>query len=212
MTDDDAMPDRFSKLHCNDLAENRVAADLGSFERERLRWLLTRLKISRAQQNQIARTHQTATGRFELRFSTFNEVFPTFPFVLGASKLQNLVVPHGPDKSFTTPANYAVHRDAYSTEPARFKKFHWVPFAKAFRDFYETVTSEARVRKVCLVFPRKGFREGMCIHNDDTETYWEEGLCWVYKIPKTGNKLFIQPFNNLVDAIHANGRGWRVPR
>jgi hypothetical protein len=48
----------------------------------------------------------------------------------------------------------------------------------------------------------------MCIHNDESEQFWVDGLSWVYKFGN-GRRLYVSPFQNLIDAIYDHGRGWR---
>jgi hypothetical protein len=178
-----------------------------NFEHERLKFLLGRLKLGN-RTNELMQLYQEQTGERSLRFAAFNQLFPTFPFVLGAHTLCNLTVPWGKKN---TGSDYAVHRDDQSTEPARFKKFGWVPFVLAYQEFYSSVVTDGELRRVCLIYPRKGFLHGMCIHNDQSEEFWPSGLAWVYKFNDGGRdrRLFVMPFQSLVEAIYAGGRGWK---
>ena len=126
-----------------------------------------------------------------LKFQVFNETFSTFPMVLGISRL----------------GGKHVHRDTNATEPARFRKFSRVPFVEAYSQFYDENYSKQDLRNLGLVFPRKGFKQGMIIHNDESEVFWTSGLCWVYK-SKKGQRLYVQPFNDLLAGIKAS-RLWQ---
>ncbi len=205
--EDPKLRNRFNQMHSGGANRAARAADEAlTFEQERLRFLLGKLKLKYAQKD-IAKDWENHCGRYELRFAAFNNRFPTFPFLLGANTLRDLALPYG--KARRTPFDYAVHTDPYSTEPSRFKQFQWVPYVVAYKEFYELVAAKAETRKIAMVFPRKGFLHGMVIHNDDTEQYWTHGLCQVYKFPDRGTKLFMLPFQNLIEGVYSNGHGWR---
>jgi hypothetical protein len=179
------------------------------FEHERVKFTLQQLKLGH-QTRQVGKIWADAHGgKFELRFAAFNELFPTFPFLMGASRLRGIQIVKNNRVVRTTPHDYHVHRDPASAEPSRFKDFAGVPFRAAYEQFFNSVGIGDDPRDVCLVFPRKGFLHGMCIHNNQSEQYWTEGLCWVYKSPKTSVRLYVQPFKHFIEAIHGNGRGWK---
>ena len=178
------------------------------FENERVKFVMNRLGLS-AQLREIGRIWEDRCGRFEYRFAAFNEVFPSFPFLLGSSVLRGVEVIKNGRIVHTTPQDYAVHRDTRSVVPSCFKDFAGVPFVAAYATLSDQLAGDAAARSICLVFRRHGFLHGMCVHDDQSEQYWSEGLSWVYKIPKTGKRLYVQPFQHLIDDIHNNGRGWR---
>ena len=165
------------------------AIDAGRFEGALVRHTLKRLGLSHAERR-VRNLWHASTGDYYLKFSAFNTEFPSFPFLIGSTRL-----------------DVQVHLDKQSTEPARFKKFGAVPFVQAYEEFYADVSAEAATRRVALVVPRRGFRYGLVIHNDEDETHWERGLCWVFKGKK--HRLYVQPYANLLDAIYSDGRGWR---
>lgn len=163
--------------------------DAGRFETGLVRHTLKRLSLPKHAERQIRDRWKEEHGERYLKFAAFNVVFPTFPFLLGSQRL-----------------DVHIHKDPKSTEPARFKKFTQVPFVKAYDEFYQDVAEEAATRSVALVVPRRGFKYGIVVHNDDSEMYWERGSCWVYKGEK--RRLYVQPYADLLDAIHRNGHGW----
>ncbi len=219
---DDAAPqlppagNRFNELIGGGQTEDeKLGRALAKFEAARLRWLLARFKMMPHAARSLAQRNHERSGRWALTFDAFNELYDSFPFVLGASLLRRLVMPwpSKTDAPRRTEAFYHLHRDPYSTEPARFKKFSWVPFVVAYQQFIATLPADVvRRRKVALLFPRRGFKEGMVIHNDDAERYWEHGLCWVYKVPEQKERLYVQPLSALVESIYRGGHGWRPPR
>jgi len=213
MSDDAPRKNWFSERMKGQNAQGRLDHELLQFEAERLKWLLQRFGLKK-RMHQVIRRYHADTGRSELRFEAFNEVFPTFPFLIGCTKLQGVPMPGRVSKSGqqkVTPVDYHIYLDPASTEPARFKNFTKVPFVGAYKDFYAASAGRANGRKVALIFPRKGFLHGMVMHNDSSEQFWTEGLSWVYKVPGTENRLYVQPLSALVEAIYEGGRGWRPP-
>lgn len=200
------IPNRFNLLHLGGSLEARRNMELAQFEASRLKALMQRMKLADHLGAVFLQAEQM-TGVRELRFAAFNELFPTFPFRIGCHTLRGLPLPYGDKK---TPMDYWVHRDNQSVEPARFKKFNWVPFKIAYDQLVQQMANPADLRKIALVFPRKGFTDGMVIHNDESENYWHTGLCWVYK-QADGSRLYVQPFTALIEAIYHQGRGWRPP-
>lgn len=204
---DEPAPNSFSRM----MQTHRVAEDLAGqemkFERVRVRFLLRQFKLGAAVERQLVRKHHQDTGRSELRLATFCDRYSTFPFYLGFSTLRGIPVPWTAGaKDGHTPPDYHVHRDMYSTEPARFRMFRWVPFVIAYGRFYQAAQGAAAGRKIGLVFLRHGISDGMVIHNDESEQFWTHGLCQVYKDPQTERKLYVHKFADLVAAI--KGSGW----
>jgi hypothetical protein len=172
------------------------------YEHDRLRFVLRALRIP----EQMAALQRMADTRGSMlaTFHDFGALFPSFPFRLGCTRLRCFDLGNG----VVTPANYAVHRDNRSVEPARFSAFHRVPFVVAYRRLLAEEPSDGENRgRVAMVFRRRGFRQGMVIHNDAEETYWRKGLCWVYKGEKGGleYRYFIQSFQSLIEAISVSG-------
>lgn len=203
----------FSDQMSHHVPDNQIAHELVQFERERLKWLLTRFKLKH-HIARLIRYCESETGTAALRFSAFNDCFPTFPFVIGCTRLQRVPMPGRVRKGGQpklTPLDYHIHRDPASTEPARFKQFQAVPFVGAYQTFYNEAAKHANGRAIALIFPRRGFLHGMVMHNDASEQYWSEGLSWVYKVPSTENKLYVRPLSALVEDIYDGGRGWRPP-
>ena len=188
--------------------EARLAVDDDQkFEEGQVRFTLQKFKLQFYARQMVEQERQQ-NGSNYLKFAIFNEMFPSFPFIMGASRLRNLPIIRNGRTLAKTPVDYEVHRDSASTEPARFKNFGRVPFQCAYQYFYDKASTDDDGRKVCLTFPRKGFLRGMCIHNDSSEEHWTSGLSWVYKMPN-GSRIYVQPYSALLDAIHKNGRGWR---
>jgi len=202
----------FSRLMASAQSQGdcRILAQEVQFEAARVRFVVRRFGLGAPVLRQLVEDWFRTTGRRELRFAAFHERYPTFPFYFGTHTLCGLAVPWTAGAvGGRTPYNYHVHRDPYSTEPARYKKFEWVPFVIAYRQFYNSASAAASGRSIGLIFPRRGMVDGMIIHNDESEQFWTSGLCQVYKDPKTEKRLYVQPFAALIAAIYNNGRGWR---
>ena len=185
----------------------RLAHENRQFEHERVRFVLRRFKLDSFGHELLTMGGESKANQW-LRFSAFNSMFPSFPFVLGIHRLRNLPLP---GSAKTTSSDYSVHTDPNCVEPARFRKFTWCPFVVAYDELYETLAENVASAglHLGLVFPRSGLKEGMVIHNDASEHFWTRGLCWVYKDEALDRKLYVQPFSDLIDAIHAGGHGWR---
>ena len=190
----------FSQLISGGSEEIRESEESASWEHSRVRHLLKRTGLPKSAERKLLEEAKNFSDVSRLRFDLFNGEYHDFPFAFGTNRLRNLPVPYGKKQ---TSGNYQVHRDPYSTEPSRFKKFEWVPHVIAFREFQASREGSQDARPIGLIFPRKGFSQGMVIHNDATEQFWDEGLCWVYKDPTsmTGDKLYVQPFDSLLKTI-----------
>ena len=182
------------------------------FELSTVQYLIKQFGL-RLHTHEILDYQESMTTVRRLTLSAFNHVFPTFPFVIGSSTLCDVPLPYTSSisKKKNTGLNYLVHLDPYSTEPARYKKFDWVPFFIAYQNFYNHNMTANETRKLCLVYRRRGFVHGMCIHNDASEQYWPTGGAFVYKFTHDGRdrRVFVSPFQSLVTAIWSGGHGWR---
>jgi hypothetical protein len=199
------MSDPFAELNARRDIDHELQVQNDRFESALVEHTLKRFNLQHARR-QVSETRMKMVGVPQLTFEGFLEAFPTFPFVLGANRLRGLAVPW---QQKPLPLNYEVHKDSWSLEPHRFKSWNRVPFVEAYKQFYDAVMGDGKVAKpVGLIFPRKGFRYGMIIHNDSSEHYWDRGLCWVYK-DRNGKHMYVQPYTNLLEAVYAAGRGWK---
>lgn len=130
-----------------------------------------------------------------LTFRAFNQEFPTFPLLLGTDPLNGV----------------KLHLDRTAMIPSLFKKFSRTPFVKAYEAFYEQVADRANDRAIGLVFPRKGIRHGLIIYSGDFELEIPHSLLWTYVggTKKKTFRVYVRPFQQLAEAIHAKGHGWR---
>ena len=182
-------------------AGGAAADELRRFEAGRVGYVMKQLGLGPKLVNELYAYREALTGVRELHLADFNAVYTGFPVYLGAHTLRCMAGPWPQP----TAADYCVHRDRFSAEPSRFKGFAKVPFVVAYQDFFNGAFHEANGRPLGLVFPRRGFQQGMIIHNDESERFWHEGLCWVYKMPRTEHRLYVQPFSYFMDAVRASG-------
>jgi len=142
-----------------------------------------------------------------LTFRAFNSRFPTFPIALSCSRNMaytdrkgNVVAARGP-----------LHTLAEAVHPQWFKKFMSLPFMYAYREIWDSMVTERAFRPLGMVFPRKGFQQGLIVHNGDVEKFVPAGSsCHLYV--GGGDKkmsLVVQPFTGLLDHIHDKGNGWK---
>jgi hypothetical protein len=177
---------------------HKRSADLAEirYEEARVGFLLKRLKCSKLER-ELRRRQEQESGEYRLAFRQFHDEFPTFPILLGASTLGGV----------------KLHLDASALLPNLFKAFMAAPFVDAYDEFYERVESLADGRAVGLVFPRKGFSQGLVIHNEGLEAVAYHGLTLLYANgshkKNQQHQLFVRPFQTLIEAIHRDGHGWR---
>jgi hypothetical protein len=178
----DKPKNRFDQLHRPRTLQEQAFYNQTRFESSIINHILTKCGLGRHRSALLSESH--SFGERLLTAAAFNDYFPQFPVLLGCSRLE-----------------VHVHKDPASTEPSRFKQFHKVPFVDTYYSVVESMGDAASHAPVGLVFPRKGFRYGMIMHNDDSEQGWFEGLCWVFKIPDSAAKLYVQPLDQWLDAI-----------
>lgn len=164
------------------------------YEEARVTWLLKKFKRPRLSAA-LRRNEERETGRAVLTLRAFNDEFPTFPILLGASDLDGV----------------RLHLDERAMMPALFKHFDQAPFVIAYERFYEAAEGRAEGRALGLVFPRKAFPQGWIIFDDGLEAVPYHGATFLYEggTRKERHRLFVRPFQTMVEAIHREGHGWR---
>ena len=165
-----------------------------SFEEERVKFVLSKCGLADKKWALLALSRQRY-GRPRLTFPLFNEQFPTFPMLMGASRL----------------GGCKLHEDPRASLPELFNRFDKSPFFAAYEAFYERVSGSANNRAVALVFPRNRIRGALVIHDGGLEDYWVHGTVLTYNGGTKDKpfRLHVQPFAPLVEAIYNGGHGWR---
>lgn len=169
-----------------------------TFEEGKVQNLLKQFKISKDAVREIREFAADATGHPDLTFAAFNRRFESFPLLLGASRLDGV----------------QLHLAQTAMIPALFKTFGKAPFVDVFDAFYETNQPRANGRPVGMVFPRKGFKQGMVIYaTDDPKEIplceRETMLAYVSGKGKKQHWLVVRSYQKLLEALHNGGHGWR---
>lgn len=161
-------------------------SSIRQFESTRVEWTLRRLKLE-AQRREIK--EQAVDGFFT--FEAFNRVVD-FPIHLVSESLKG---------------EPPIHRDQRSTHPMWFKGFLKLPFVQKFEELFEAYHARNPEGKpLGMVFPRKGFSQGLVIHNGDWNLYVPpKSSCHLYQGgSKNSMSLIVQPYMGLVDHVRAS--------
>lgn len=186
----------FEKLSKGYKSRSNLQAQL-QYEEDKVKFLLKRLKLSKLE-GELRHTQVLQTNESFLTFDAFNNMFPTFPILLGAVKLKN------------------VHIDSRTQLPTLIKSFESAPFVELYEQFYEQNNNRAdkESRLIGLVFPRKGIPSGLIIYaTDDLEEipFSEKELLLTYLSGKGKDRSYImvRSFGKVLDAIHSSLCGWK---
>jgi len=91
-----------------------------------------------------------------------------------------------------------IHRDNRSVHPIWFKSFTSVPFVKVYIERSKTFPTD---RPVGMLFPRRGFQQGMIIHDGDPERFLPPGSsCHLYR-GDGGTTMIVQPFTGFLNHL-----------
>jgi len=155
------------------------------FESSRVEWTLRSLGLE-AQRREILQGIESLGGYFT--FSEFNRVV-SFPINLISESL------HG---------EMPIHRDQKSTHPMWFKGFRSLPVIQKYEDYLNDYLQDGTPKKpLGMVFPRKGFSQGLIVHNGDFDLYVPpKSSCHVYKGGTTHSmNLIVQPYMGLINHL-----------
>lgn len=101
-----------------------------------------------------------------------------------------------------------VHRDVKHVHPVWFKKFSKLPVAVVYFELLAEYTESRRkqgedgIRPFCMVFPRKGFPQGLCIHDGPLEKYLVPGEgVHLYSSKRHARDFVVQPFVSVAKII-----------
>jgi|TARA_R110000824_G_scaffold265278_2_gene454176 hypothetical protein len=164
------------------------AVKIAKWESARVEYAVRRLKLG----THVLRELRAQEGGSALSFENFNDRFPTFPMLLSAS---------------TLPGEQPMHRHPKGIHPMWFKSFTGLPFMRFYEDELAKHQSEVfggdGSRVLGMVFPRKGFAQGLIVHNGEWQTYLPPNAgCHLYQGGKVKSMtLVVQPFMALLDHI-----------
>jgi hypothetical protein len=152
------------------------------WESGRVEWLLRRLKLNKERLELLA---DSSTALYS--FAEFNRVVP-FPVWLGSDRLKG----HLP-----------IHKDPRSIHPLWFKSFTSLPFMRAFEARFDELSAASNGKPIGMVFPRKGFQQGLIVHTGSYEHFVMPGAsCHVFKGGKKhGSNIVVQPFQGFADCV-----------
>lgn len=151
---------------------------LHQWESKRVDWTIRRLGLT-------AKLKEVASHRDDgfLTFEAFNDVF-SFPVYLTSNQLRGKL---------------PIHKDQKSIHPNWFKAFSKLPFVQVFAETLKAYGLFGRA--LGMVFPRKGFAQGLIVHTGDFNTFVREGnSCHFYR-SVSGLELVVQPYSDFVDAL-----------
>jgi hypothetical protein len=155
------------------------------WETARVTYTINRLKLGAHIAGQLR-----SSGSSNMTFEAFNERFPSFPVILTGTSL---------------PGVTAIHRNTSAVHPMWFKSFCNLPFVKFYEDElqrYGTETSDTGGRPLGMVFPRKGFRDGLIVHNGDWQTFSpSNSSCHLFKGKNRHSTLLVQPYAAFLDHV-----------
>lgn len=173
--------------------EQARARDLVAYEENRLEYLLHQFHLMPRAARQLRQAHVERYGSPALTFAGFNAAYPSFPLVLGVAGIKDL------------------HLDPRCFLPNLFKAYDRTPFVLAYEEFFDQETARADGRALGLVFRRKGIRHGLIIHDGaDLPPRVFTGTVLQYQAGrKRLRRLYVQPYQTVVEQLHHGGHGWR---
>ena len=115
---------------------------------------------------------------------------------------------------FTTSAlsdDPPIFRDKKSVHPNWFKSFRTIPFVRKFEErLEEYLDNSDNSKPFGMIFPRKGFANGMIIHTGDWNVYVGcSSGCHLYKGSDTlGINYVVQPYRWFIRNMLTSGLWW----
>jgi len=154
------------------------------WESSRVEWTLRRLKLE-------SQRKELAVGYFT--FVEFNRVV-NFPMRLAAEPMLG---------------QRPVHRDPLLIHPMWFKSFQGLSFVRSYEEKFEDLGNPLGQLPFGMVFPRKGFLQGMLLHNGDWDLFVPpKSSCHIFKGGKKHSmNLVVQPYAGFIDHV-CTGLSW----
>lgn len=165
------------------------------WEHARVEFVFNRFGFSK-QKRKLTTLAIERKGDNLLTFALFHEMYPDFPMLLGANRLSHLSDP--------------LHRSPKAFHPEWFKNFNKLPFMTGYREVFEQYGEITDIKPVGMMFPRKGFQQGLIVHNGDISTFVPGGSsCHVYfGDGENAVNLVVQPFVGWLDHLKKS-MDWR---
>lgn len=153
--------------------------------------LSIRMILRESGYGRLSRQVLAASGRPKfMSWEGFRAVLYNFPYHLYSSRLLSIPVPESTE---TTKFDYVVDMCPKYYEPVRFRHFTRTPVYGLFNALRAQYDGD---KPLGLVYPMQGFKNGMIIHNDDSERFWTDGSAWVFKGTQANpDKVYLEPFS-----------------
>jgi hypothetical protein len=177
------------------IADSSVLQQAQAYESSRVTFLLKQTGRGPLEPA-LRRQHVDQFGSPALTFAGFAERFPEFPVLLGAAWRPGV----------------PLHEDPKATLPVWFRDFPKLPFMPAFYELVARTRASARGRAAGLIFPRKGFDQGLVVHTPVPGADFGVGAHFAYA-GREGDREYrveVRPFRALVAAALALPGGWRA--
>ena len=102
-----------------------------------------------------------------------------------------------------------LHRDPRAIHPMWFKSFLSLPFVKLYEERLEELYDAKQKKPFGMVFPRKGFAQGLILHNGNWDLFVpNQSSCHIFKgSKKKSMTLLVQPYSSFIDHVR-DGLGW----
>ena len=155
------------------------------WESARVEWTLRRMKRDAARKEILS---ESSTGLYT--FEAFNRVVD-FPMSLFAEAMKD---------------EPPLHRDTRAIHPIWFKAFIGLPFMSYYEERFSEFIQNNSERALGMVFPRKGFSQGLIVHNGDWDLFVPpQSSCHIFKGGKKHSmNLIVQPFMGFIDHVRKN--------
>jgi hypothetical protein len=101
-----------------------------------------------------------------------------------------------------------LHRLDKAVHPNWFKNFAKLPFAQVYLAKLSAYSLCGDTRPLVLVFPRKGFAQGLCVHNGSMQ-YVETGA-GVHLFRAAAGDLIVQPFRDVISKVRESLNADRI--
>lgn len=96
-----------------------------------------------------------------------------------------------------------LHKQPKAVQPNWFKAFPSLPFISHYVELVKSIPVNID-KPIGLIFPRKGFGQGLILHNGDLEDYvpFDTG-CHVYRMKENSNNdfLIVQSYSSFVESL-----------
>ena len=138
-------------------------------------------------------------GEARLTFLQFHAAFPDFPLRLACNNMKHLPKP--------------LHLLQEAIFPVWLKAFSQLPIIKPYEAFFDSVEIEEQGhRPIGLIFYRRGFPDGLILHNGDPFKFVPPRAgCVLYRGAggKKAMNLVVQRYSGLLQQLYAAGHGWK---